>query len=90
MGRKTFKAFEIMEINAQVCYTTTQVFYLCRPIILEFPTQYKGLKGWKGLEKDKLPQIDFGMKYDILQVSWVKLREDEIKNCPKEIIKHIK
>jgi len=77
-----YNLFEIMEVVVQICYTTTQVFYLCRPfqIIKQFKSPYKG----EG-------EFDWSVSHAVgstdNSTGWKKYREDEFVKLNKEALK---
>lgn len=89
-GHSEFVAMQIMEIAAQVCYTTTQVFYLCRPIIThkKFKHPYSDNLEYR---KDFEWIVNRGnASKDDMQLGWAKFREDELIPATQEQIDIIK
>lgn len=74
-------AFEIMEVNAQVCYGGTQVFYLVKPIILSKVFKDK----WKD-DGDFSWDVGIGRSKDDNGTGWQRLREDELIDCPQNFV----
>lgn len=72
---------EVMEIISQTCYAGTQVFYLCRSIILnkQFEHEYKKEGAFKWVILHNVSQEENNL-------GWRKYREDELIEAPNEII----
>ena len=69
---------EIMELMIQVCYSTTQVFYLCRPIMLK--------KEKEGYGKEDFHWVIYhGTGEEYNATGWKKYREDELINANSDI-----
>lgn len=71
-------AFEVIEINSICCYTTAQVFYVCRPIhaIVEEQRDEKFKRIFE------LVNFAAGRLKD---TEYLKFREDEIKICDESL-----
>lgn len=72
--RESITVLDVMEINSQTCYAGTQVFYTCRPILLN--RIYKP-DGW---------EVSHAIGNEDGSTGWVKYREDELLLCSKEVI----
>lgn len=74
---------EIMEVITTSCYAGTQVFYLCRLIILEKKIQLSNLdkKEWS---------IYHSIGKDVNDTGWKKYREDELIPLSQEITQLLK
>ncbi len=72
---------EVMEVITQTCYAGTQVFYLCRSIILnkEFEHEYKKDGNFKWV-------ICHGVSQEENTLAWRKYREDELIEAPIGLI----
>lgn len=72
--------YEILEIITQTCYAGTQIFYQCRPFFKLYKKDYTRDIG----NVNTLIDILHGEKMDI------RLREDELKECPQDLIDFMK
>ncbi len=77
---------QITEIHSTVCYSATQVFYFTTEVFLkkDFEHSYKeeGKFNWiigRGVNRGE----DF-------KLGWIKVREDELIDVPKETMKLLK
>lgn len=75
----------VMEVVAQVCYGGTQVFYLCRPLVLK-----KGSGDLLELKKDQEWESYHGIGKDMFDTGWKKYREDELSSIPPLDLETIK
>jgi hypothetical protein len=78
-GKLGFTAFEVMEVISQTCYAGTQIFYLCKPIIVhrEFKNEYSK-------EGEFSFNVGHGLASRDGELGWTKYREDELIELPKE------
>jgi hypothetical protein len=75
---ETKQAFEILEGIVQVCYTTVQITYLCRPVFAMRKTE-----GY-GENKKVYWKIAHGISREDGNMGWSKYREDELIPCSQE------
>lgn len=71
----TLIVYQVMEIHSQTYYAGTQIFYLCRPNILNYIDSSENK--WI---------ISHGTGKDDHNLGWKKYREDELVKASKEII----
>ena len=82
--QKSQTFFAIMEIHIQKCYTTTQVFYLCRPIILVHDgSTFNPGNATAHTAHGTMDKNDGGL-------GWKKLREDELMVADKRVLNFLK
>jgi hypothetical protein len=82
-SNKGRRCLEIMEIAVQVCYTTVQIFYLCKPIVAIQETEGYG-------DNKKISwQVGHGIGKEDNSLGWYKYREDELVPTDEETIKII-
>lgn len=77
-GKDSVAILEVMEIITQTCYAGTQVFYLCRAIILT-----KEFTGFNK-EDDRKWVVGHSISKDSNKISWERYREDELISINKD------
>ena len=75
---------EIMTIVTDTCYVGTQVFYLCRALVLtkEYEKLYDKSRGFTW-------NVNPGVHQDDNSIGWKKWREDEFIPAKSEYMKQI-
>ena len=84
-GHDAFIASEILGVQTDTCYAGTQVFYLCRNLMLQKKRdfEYKGDE----VEKKHKWEVNHAISGDTKgQIPLQGYREDEIVECPKKFI----
>lgn len=66
------QAYEVLQIQTETCYAGTQVFYMCRAIILNIEKDYTK-DGTK-----KYWSLAHAINSNHSQMAWDKFREDEL------------
>jgi hypothetical protein len=82
---KVASAYEIEEIITQTCYAGTQVFYDCRSLHLVYETEFK-----ENARIRKVVDCAHAINSESGRVATVRFREDELKDCPEDLINEIK
>lgn len=94
-GLKTIPVLEVMEVIAQKCYAGTQVFYLCKQIIVQKNRSvYDELNSVTQKILNKANELESVDKYyihptfgnDVNDTGWKKYREDELVEAPQNEI----
>jgi hypothetical protein len=81
ISKSGISVLEIKEIISHTCYTGTQNFCLCRPIVMrkEYENEYK--------KEGNFEWVIYHHQGKKQSIGWHKYREDELKKLSKDELK---